>query len=55
MLLEEELTQRHVTQSKRPPLEGCTEPDFEADLVQFLEARNERSLAALVRERRITW
>lgn len=54
-LLEEAAMARYVASSRRPPLDACSEAEFEADLVLFLEARNERSLASLVRERRITW
>jgi hypothetical protein len=40
----------------RPPLEACTEAEFEAHLAQFLEYNQCRpDLATAVLNRRITW
>lgn len=54
-LLEEEFQRRHLAQHDRPPLEECTEDEFEADLCDFLRQNQEPSLAKAVADRRITW
>jgi len=51
----DEAASRYAAASRRPPLDACTAEHFEADLAHLLEARGERALATMVRERRITW
>lgn len=45
----------HVAYSQRPLLQACTEDDFEADLMAFLEGRGQHGLARLIRDNRVTW
>jgi hypothetical protein len=45
----------YAATSGRPALDACPPEMFEADLVAFLAARGDRTLAAHVREKRITW
>jgi hypothetical protein len=54
-LLEDEAGKRHLATSQRPPLDRCSDREFEKDLVAFLRARGEDRLGALVKEARITW
>jgi hypothetical protein len=54
-LLEDEAMKRHVSKSTRPGLDNCTQQQFEADLVAFLQAKGDDQLATFVKEKRITW
>ena len=54
-LLEDEAMKRHVNNSTRPGLENCSQQQFEADLVAFLQAKGDDQLATFVKEKRITW
>lgn len=46
---------KFVCSCTRPPLEACTEEEFEEDLYAFLGRRGEEQLALKLRNKQITW
>lgn len=55
LILQVEAGKRFAAGSNRPPLHLCSQETFEADLTAFLVSRGDEQLAALVRDKRITW
>ncbi len=54
-ILQDEAGKRFAAGSRRPPLHLCSQQVFEDDLTAFLVSRGDEQLAALVRDKRITW
>lgn len=53
-MIEEGANALHRAKTRRPPLDVCTEDEFEEDLADFWEGRGEKKYARDVREKRIT-
>jgi hypothetical protein len=54
-LMEQSALDAFVRERNRPPLDRCSGPEFEADLIAFHRSRGGEQLARQIRDKRIMW